>query len=91
MAERIRTAPPLQATRLWQPVAVDGRNRKLFSPPFTYLGPVPEYGTDLGLEGVRGRKSLKWGVEKIGKVRDRGRGGGEKGRRGQILGAKIVP
>ncbi len=51
-------------------MAVGGKNRKIFSPRFAYLGPVPEYGSDLGLEGARTRKSLKRGREKIGKVCD---------------------
>ena len=53
------------------PVAESGRNTRVIAPRFRFLGPVPEYGTDGGLEGVCGRKSLKSRGQKIDKVCDR--------------------
>ncbi len=53
------------------PVAESGKNTRVIPPRFHFLGPVPEYGTHWGLEGVRGRKLLKWRGQKTEKVCDR--------------------
>ena len=41
-------------------VAGSGGNTRVIPPRFRPLGPEPEYGTDRGLEGPQGPKSLRW-------------------------------